>query len=73
MARLLPEEQVEWVMYQMMSNMLNSQRNNTLKALGLLMFILPYFISPVGYNVGELHDRCMPQSVCMNLILEKSA
>lgn len=39
LARLLPEEQVEWVMYQMTSDMLYSQHNNTLKALGNISFI----------------------------------
>lgn len=39
LARLLPEEQVEWVMYEMMPNMLYSQRNNTLKALGNINFV----------------------------------
>jgi hypothetical protein len=38
LARLLPDEQVEWIMYNMMPNMLNPQPNNTLKALGNIGF-----------------------------------
>lgn len=39
LARLLPEEQVEWIMYHMTSNMLYSQHNNSLVALGNIGFI----------------------------------